>query len=647
MNFKNLRSKKRKFNLKIILLVLIFIIVSISLPLKFAFAGWYDAFIKGFLFFLFVLILGVISLFGFMVGKLAGIITSLLTETLRWAAVARIGDLSFTNRAENEFIDAGLKVTMPLANMAFVLIFVGIAIATILGIENYAIKKMLPLLIIMVLLVNFAPVLVGLLVDAGNVITFYFVKGIDFTPFAEEINFDKIKEFVEGTSKGFKGAIKKADFSPYLTWALTGECEDCEALGNIETPGVMVPTLYIVGASLSMVILSVAIIMAIAMFIVRNLAIWLLVILSPLAFAAYILPSTKKAFSAWWHQVLQWSFIGVSMSFFMYLSTVMMYTAKNIQISSAHTESAAAAMLADITTLVVKAVFPAIVAVVGLFLSAQGGNKFAGIALDKAKAVGKWTAGLGVAGIGAAAGYAGAKIASGTKGFFGKEGTRRYELARKLEQSRYVPIKPGTLTRPRREEVERKTEEYKKQFKLASTNELKDRADRLKRLKIFGKDRIGEARALIEQLIERDELDASYAPIIKQLESQGYKGEANKAKKKLPLLAIDASKSIQENQRTLEELFRQMANDERQKIQPDAYTSPIVTRAALNTVTNAKEFSATISNYKAARAIGQSLSGASINDIERDNPIAAQQLAKPTNQRKMGIRLRGNQITTV
>jgi hypothetical protein len=605
--------------------------------------------IKGFLFFLFVLILGIISLFGFMVGKLAGIITSLLTETLRWAAVARIGDLSFTNRAENEFIDAGLKVTMPLANMAFVLIFVGVAIATILGIENYAIKKMLPLLIIMVLLVNFAPVLVGLLVDAGNVITFYFVKGIDFTPFAEEIKFDKIEEFVKGAAKGFRGAVKKAEYTPYLTWALTGSCagmDKCDDLSGEDTPGVMVPTLYIVGATLSMVILAVAIIMAIAMFIVRNLAIWLLVILSPLAFAAYILPSTKKAFSAWWHQVLQWSFIGVSMSFFMYLSTVMMYTAKNIQISSAHTESTAAAMLADITTLVVKAVFPAIVAVVGLFLSAQGGNKFAGIALDKAKAVGKWTAGLGVAGIGAAAGYAGAKIAGGTKGFFGKEGTRRYELARKLEQSRYVPIKPGTLTRPRREEVESKTEEYKKQFKLASTNELKDRADRLKRLKIFGKDRIGEARALIEQLIERDELDASYAPIIKQLESQGYKGEANKAKKKLPLLAIDASKSIQENQRTLEELFRQMANDERQKIQPDAYTSPIVTRAALNTVTNAKEFSATISNYKAARAIGQSLSGASINDIERDNPIAAQQLAKPTNQRKMGIRLRGNQITT-
>ena len=61
-------------------------------------------------------------------------------------------------------------------------------------------------------------------------------------------------------------------------------------------------------------------------FIMRYIAIWALVILSPLAFFAYVLPGTKKYFTLWWSQFLQWAFVGVSAAFFLYLAEQLLVT---------------------------------------------------------------------------------------------------------------------------------------------------------------------------------------------------------------------------------------------------------------------------------------------------------------------------------
>ncbi len=55
-------------------------------------------------------------------------------------------------------------------------------------------------------------------------------------------------------------------------------------------------------------------------FIARYIAIWVIVILSPLAFVAFILPQTKKVFDGWVKQLIEWCWIGVAGGFFLYLS---------------------------------------------------------------------------------------------------------------------------------------------------------------------------------------------------------------------------------------------------------------------------------------------------------------------------------------
>ena len=62
--------------------------------------------------------------------------------------------------------------------MILVLILIYIALATILRLAGYETKKLLVTFVIVALLVNFAPVICGLVVDASNIVMNYFVKDL-------------------------------------------------------------------------------------------------------------------------------------------------------------------------------------------------------------------------------------------------------------------------------------------------------------------------------------------------------------------------------------------------------------------------------------------------------------------------------------
>src|SRR3989344_2666981 len=73
----------------------------------------------------------------------------------------------------NDFINApavikGWVLVRDVANMAFLIIFIAIAFATILGIEKYEYKQLLPKLLIMAVLVNFSRTICGIIIDAAQ-----------------------------------------------------------------------------------------------------------------------------------------------------------------------------------------------------------------------------------------------------------------------------------------------------------------------------------------------------------------------------------------------------------------------------------------------------------------------------------------------
>ncbi len=218
-------------------------------------------------------------------------LTGLCGKLLNWVLSPGFITFSYTKPGpaapDNPIIEVGLGVTQGFVNMLLVLILVYIAIATILRLAGYETKKLLITFIIVALLVNFAPVICGIIVDASNIVMNFFVQDLGTDAF------------------GAKMARQVSDIM--FDWENT----------TWEKSGQSVLQLYILNGFLF--VLSFILLLFALIFTLRYLVIWILVILSPLAFACYILPITRKYFDMWWKQFIAWSFIGVTCGFFLYL----------------------------------------------------------------------------------------------------------------------------------------------------------------------------------------------------------------------------------------------------------------------------------------------------------------------------------------
>ena len=76
---------------------------------------------------------------------------------------------------QSDIARVGWTVCRDIANMFFILFMVVIAFATILRIERYGVKQLLPKVIIIALLINFSMVLCFVLIDFTNIAANYFI----------------------------------------------------------------------------------------------------------------------------------------------------------------------------------------------------------------------------------------------------------------------------------------------------------------------------------------------------------------------------------------------------------------------------------------------------------------------------------------
>lgn len=233
-----------------------------------------------------------------LIGAIIGILV-LLARGFAWISAALLNwvtgpaffSWSYTN---NPVVKIGLNITQEFVNLILVVILVFIAIGITLRLKEYSVQKILVRLIIIALLVNFAPVLVGLIVDASNIVMNFFLVEI------EEKTFNILSQIDEKTVMATVTEIFNVVSGDLIT------------KGSILTKGMVYAILY--------TFIGLAFFLLAIIFLFRYIAIWLLVILSPLAFVAWILPATKKFWDMWWKQLIQWSIIGIPMAFFLYLA---------------------------------------------------------------------------------------------------------------------------------------------------------------------------------------------------------------------------------------------------------------------------------------------------------------------------------------
>ncbi len=197
----------------------------------------------------------------------------------------------------NDFINAPAVVkswvlVRDFANMAFLIIFIAIAFATILGVERYEWKRLLPKLLMMAVVINFSKTISGVVIDAAQVVMMTFVNG-----FRDVAAGNLIRGF------GLNDMLTLRKIAP-------GES------GVTDTAVAAASILAVVLLVIAVVTVAVIVIM----FLIRILYLWILIILSPLAFMLAAAPGVEGKFNEWWSKFIRYAFVGPILAFFLWLS---------------------------------------------------------------------------------------------------------------------------------------------------------------------------------------------------------------------------------------------------------------------------------------------------------------------------------------
>ncbi len=230
---------------------------------------------------------------------------SVAAHLLQWAVSQPV-------HLSNALVASGFNFVSGLTNLFFILIFVGIALAFILKTETFGMKKALPNLIIIALLINFSLVFVGMITDIGDIFRNALLSsfGNNFVSLATEpLNQSAWSVF------GWFMAIPVG----YLITALIPYANVAGLaiiavlfLTDISTGGMLLKGLFLIVLNF---VTGGIFFLYFGLFLVRIVIIWILAISAPLALFAYILPATKKYFSQWLHYLISWTFMGIAAIF--------------------------------------------------------------------------------------------------------------------------------------------------------------------------------------------------------------------------------------------------------------------------------------------------------------------------------------------
>jgi len=334
----NLSTSRHGFKIAIPAIILFIIIFGIMAPLQ------ARASLTSFL--------GIDSAAKSLVTAVAGAINYILSWLVQAGASLFEGALNIGFTKTLPTIQMGWAKCRDIANMFFILFMVVIAFGTILRIENYGIKKLLPKVIIIALLINFSMVFASAIVDFSNIAANAFIKDIKGRlivkdangaitgTFADAINITGT--YINVTCDAYAKEMK--DSCTYL-WVpedkakcnadLAANITKCKNEGSI---AVKIPieqtwlqiVLGYTSAGIILIITAFAFFAGAIMLLFRIIAIWFLVTIAPLAYMCYILPSLETHWKKWWHTFLNWCIFAPAYSFFVWMA-IQIANSKNLK----------------------------------------------------------------------------------------------------------------------------------------------------------------------------------------------------------------------------------------------------------------------------------------------------------------------------
>ncbi len=190
------------------------------------------------------------------------------------------------------------KIVRDFLNLGFILVLLFSAFSTVFQIEKYHLKKILLMLVLMALLVNFSFPISRFIIDSSNVTMYYLLQQRFPYNFRENslsaqfVNYTHIvNDFVKPVAKG----MSSPDY----------------------TKSILVAIVFTFVLMITMIAMA-------AIMVVRVFALAILIIFSSVGFVAAILPSTKSMADKWWNNLFKYSFVGPTMVFMLIIAFRMM-----------------------------------------------------------------------------------------------------------------------------------------------------------------------------------------------------------------------------------------------------------------------------------------------------------------------------------
>lgn len=184
-------------------------------------------------------------------------------------------------------------------NLFFMLALLFAAFATIFQVEKYHLKKMIVLLVVMALLVNFSYAITLFVIDFSNSAMYYFVDSM------HRVAGHQNSEFVSSSA---------------ILNGITGFTDIQKAVPEGSTDSTQEILLLIVFTFILFITL-----LAIAInLLIRLVAFLILLVFSPVGFALAFFPATKKISNDWWSSLFKYAFMGPIMAFFLLMAIVIL-----------------------------------------------------------------------------------------------------------------------------------------------------------------------------------------------------------------------------------------------------------------------------------------------------------------------------------
>lgn len=239
-----------------------------------------------------------------------GLIVSFLGKIISVLVYVLMGFLQYNGFADAQPVVMGWVIVRDFVNMLFIVVLLISAVATILNYDTHDlhVKNVLPNLIAAAVLINFSKMIVGLLVDASQVVTLTFVNAFQASGignFAQVLGLPNFTTLSTGTPTGSANS------------ATTGEAANGQIIFDV---------LLAYMLAMAMLVISIGVILIMILFTVgRIVGLWVLLIVSPAAMFASCMPKKlQKMFGSleheFWEKLTGLCVGGPTMAFFLWLS---------------------------------------------------------------------------------------------------------------------------------------------------------------------------------------------------------------------------------------------------------------------------------------------------------------------------------------